>query len=354
MKKIFTTLLIAAGLIAVPSVAHAGGSDAPTPYTVTVDGVYLPAGDVFSANEHVNVRDDTGKSYSIHFEEKYADPNNQEWKNRPFDHTDPRNQFYGGSFLPWEALNGFNAKSDFCVTWVQVSGYNEHFGEGGQDPIGPGCENPNPPMTEYSEWTHVAFDCTTEAGDVINRSREVTVTTYFFNGEVKDVTTTTQTEQYTVTEMDVLNIECREVVNPVAPALKLATVTCTDQDSTYTPAVMTLPAVENGVWKIGDETVSGDFTLARDQVVSVTFTVSDGDTYRVGDAPTPEDGSFWTAEKDGNSIVYTVTSNAVEDIADCDLANSGLGMSPWIIAGAIVLPVAGVALAFSGRKKARA
>lgn len=122
MKK-FAVLILAAGLVLGGSaVAYAGGSDAHTPYTVDVNGITLPAGDTFPDGGHVNVKSNQGDR-GIHFESL----NNQ-----------PSGQWIGKSFLPWEAF-GFDI-SDLCVTWVQISLYNEHFGEGGQSPIGNGCE----------------------------------------------------------------------------------------------------------------------------------------------------------------------------------------------------------------------
>src|SRR5690625_2842948 len=123
-KHIFPALTVA-GLLAVsPAVAFAGGSDSPTPYEVTVEGVALPAGQVFPAHGHVNVRID-GVGYGIHF-----DPNN--------DH--PGGAWIGKSSIPWTA---FGIESG-CVEWVQIHGFNEHFGEGGQDPVCFGDAEPTP------------------------------------------------------------------------------------------------------------------------------------------------------------------------------------------------------------------
>src|SRR5690625_1437547 len=123
-KHIFPALTVA-GLLAVsPTVAFAGGSDSPTPYEVTVEGVALPAGQVFPAHGHVNVRID-GVGYGIHF-----DPNNNH----------PGGQWIGASFIPWTAF-GVDAG---CASWVQISSFNEHYGEGGQSPICFGDETPEP------------------------------------------------------------------------------------------------------------------------------------------------------------------------------------------------------------------
>ncbi|QYF98938.1 hypothetical protein [Microbacterium sp. PAMC21962] len=126
--------MIAAALAAVLLVAPMGGSDAPTPYTVDAAGITLPAGASFTDGGHVNIRTTTG-SYSIHFEAL----NNQ-----------PSGKWIGASFLPWSAF-GLDAAS-VCVEWVQLAEFPEHFGEGGQAPVGAGCSvtpepSPSPTLT---------------------------------------------------------------------------------------------------------------------------------------------------------------------------------------------------------------
>lgn len=346
MKRFLVGVVAAIALVfgaAVPASA-AGGSDSPTPYTVATDGIYLPAGDTFGANDHVNVKTNKG-NFSIHFEKKYADPNDAEWRNRPFNHADPRNQFYGQSFLPWEAL--FNAKTNFCVTWVQINGYNEHFGEAGQDPVGPGCTTP-PPTTEYGQWEGKVFTCESKVGDELPVTRVNKVTYYKHDGSVKKTKQVTETGTYTVTEADLWNLDCRGVVTPVVPTLKLASQTCVAQEPVYTPAILTLPVVENGVWSVaGSQTASGEIELDRDVTLEVTFLVTDRTKFKIGTLPTP-DGTFWTVAKgDGESIVFTVAPNVVDE-TDCSLANSGMDTAPVMIAagvGLVALVGGGVLLA---------
>ncbi len=131
MRKLYAALATAAVIAIFPiSAAYAGGSDDPTPYTVTTEGVQLPDGVTFPDGGHVNIKSNQGDR-GIHFESL----NNQ-----------PSGKWIGKSFLPWEAF-GLDV-STLCVTWVQVSLYNEHFGEGGQSPIGKGCEPcPTPSST---------------------------------------------------------------------------------------------------------------------------------------------------------------------------------------------------------------
>lgn len=131
MKKLLalaTSVLLGLGLAVVgSSTAYAGGSDSPTPYTVTVDGIQLPDGVSFRDNGHVNIKTNLGNA-GIHFE-------SQNW---PADH--PKTFYIGENFLPWDAF-GFD-KAKLCVSWVQIDFYNEHVGEGGQSPVGMGCEQP--------------------------------------------------------------------------------------------------------------------------------------------------------------------------------------------------------------------
>ena len=103
-----------------PAVA---GSDSPTPYTVTAQGITFPA--PLEAHGHVNVRLTNGSSRGLHL-----DPNNGH----------PGAAWIGATFLPWSALG----ITDGCVAWIQWSGANEHYGEGGQSPV---CLTPTPAPT---------------------------------------------------------------------------------------------------------------------------------------------------------------------------------------------------------------
>lgn len=122
--SVATTLLLTPALaFAAPAAAAPvalGGSDSPVPYTVSAQGLTLPNGDVFRNNGHVNIKYTVGgaqKSANIHFETQ----NNQ-----------PSGKYVGKKYLPWSALI---RDASYCITWVQVSHYNEHFGEGGQKPV---------------------------------------------------------------------------------------------------------------------------------------------------------------------------------------------------------------------------
>ncbi len=130
MKKKLITILAAVGVVfggifVTPTIAHAGGSDSPTPYTVTSTGVQLPVGDSFQANGHINWSTTKSSTNGIHF-----DPNNGH----------PGGAYIGKTFFPISLDPGE------CITWVQISNYNEHFGEGGQDPVCAPAEVPEKPQ----------------------------------------------------------------------------------------------------------------------------------------------------------------------------------------------------------------
>lgn len=138
MRAAPVALLTTAILVATPTIASAG-SDSPVPYTVTASGVSLPAGQVFREHGHVNYRatalDGTGEqSFNVHLET-----------------TNGRSTagYVGAGFLDFAgAAAAFPA--GYCVTWVQVEGFDEHFGEGGQAPEctpRPTPLSPAPPVT---------------------------------------------------------------------------------------------------------------------------------------------------------------------------------------------------------------
>ncbi|RPF20422.1 hypothetical protein [Myceligenerans xiligouense] len=131
-SRVATTLAVApALLLAAP--AAASGSDGQVPYEVTAEGLTLPDGATFPDGGHVNIKytvDGAESSAGIHFETL----NDQ-----------PSGQYVGASFLPWAEL--IDATS-YCVTWVQVSEYDQHFGEGGQQPVCTGDEPGPTPTTE--------------------------------------------------------------------------------------------------------------------------------------------------------------------------------------------------------------
>ncbi|UJP40055.1 hypothetical protein [Cellulomonas palmilytica] len=115
-----TALPLVTGLLLVASStgAWAGGSDDPVPYSVTVDGLTLAPGDTFANHDHVNVtythRGRTG-SANLHIEG-----------------TRSTGGLIGKNAVRWDTVG---IPENSCITWVQVSKYNEHYGEGGQKPV---------------------------------------------------------------------------------------------------------------------------------------------------------------------------------------------------------------------------
>src|SRR5690625_7991586 len=93
MRKMIVAILTGMLLLFGVATASAAGSDAPTPYQATTEGVHLPAGDTFPAGGHVNVRyfdgDGIQRTAGIHFEAS----NNQ-----------PGGQWVGEPFIPWSAF----------------------------------------------------------------------------------------------------------------------------------------------------------------------------------------------------------------------------------------------------------
>ena len=130
IAAVISASMLAVTAWAIP--AYAGGSDDPTPYTVDEDGITLAPGDAFEDNGHVNIEVDVAgelKKLNLHFESMNQAPDS------------PKSYYIGKSFLPWSA---FGLEGDFCVTWVQISLYNEHFGEGSQESMCIGLEGQCP------------------------------------------------------------------------------------------------------------------------------------------------------------------------------------------------------------------
>lgn len=157
MKNKLVSIAAAVLLLLGVSPAFAGGSDDPTPYEVTPVGITLPSGDVFEAHGHINIKYTFGSggvaasSLNLHF-----DPNNNQ----------PGTPFIGESGITWQdmfAAKGKTVPKNLCVTWVQIHGYNEHFGEGGQKPV---CIN-QPPVEEPLVLPQGDYTATCDAVEVI-------------------------------------------------------------------------------------------------------------------------------------------------------------------------------------------
>lgn len=122
-----------------------GGSDDPTPYTVDGSGVTLPAGEVFGDGWHVNIKTTEG-GYGVYFEGKCVERVDAECEGARHELA----QFIGQGFIPWSAFGVGCA----TVEWVQVSAYNEHWGEGGQSGVST-C----PPVVEQRVSESSDFSC---------------------------------------------------------------------------------------------------------------------------------------------------------------------------------------------------
>lgn len=142
-----TTIIVAIGLAAVgvTGAATAAGSGDPVPYTVTATSLTLPSGDVFSANGNNdgNVKYIPSSQYVAG--QTYTNPGaNWTVTNVNF-HLENKPGFgagvEGASTLPFSISGSDGAfkanlpTTGYCIVWVQVGGYNQHFGEGGQAPI---------------------------------------------------------------------------------------------------------------------------------------------------------------------------------------------------------------------------
>ncbi len=171
-RKVITGIAVATltvlGSIAAPTAANAGGSDSPTPYSVTESGITLPAGDVFRDNGHVNIKT-SGGARGLHFEGKCVIRTDAECAGQRHDAA----QFIGQTTIPWSA---FGLSGEFCVTWVQISQYNEHFGEGGQPSVCVGekkTPTPEVPLPDPEvRWESSASQIVCEDRTVVSTFRE--------------------------------------------------------------------------------------------------------------------------------------------------------------------------------------
>ena len=98
-------------------------------YTVTPEGVQLPEGQTFQAHGHINIKITTLEGVYIRDVNMHFDPNNGH----------PGGQFIGQSFYQVDLADGE------CIGWVQVHGFNYHFGENGEEPV---CETETPVIPE--------------------------------------------------------------------------------------------------------------------------------------------------------------------------------------------------------------
>ncbi|KAM0789741.1 hypothetical protein ACM66B_006596 [Microbotryomycetes sp. NB124-2] len=114
-------------------------SDSCTPYSVLPGGVQLPSGTTFQANGHVNYQAVPCSQYDPSKNQSYLNPGSN-WTPQSFGmHFDPNNNQPGGAYIGKSLFDWGQAAAampgGFCITWVQIDFYNQHYGEGGQKPI---------------------------------------------------------------------------------------------------------------------------------------------------------------------------------------------------------------------------
>lgn len=287
------------------TIYKAGGSDSPVPYSLTPDGIQLNDGDTFEANGHIDIKftsdDGSSAEAGIHF-----DPNN--------DH--PGGQWIGESFLPWSP---FGLESGDCVTWIQISQYNEHYGEGGQEaycivgeeeppveePEEPTPEEPEvPTVTKYepsvedtcdgTTWTHPAFEAS--YGEITHY--EVSV-----NGGAREA---------------------------------------------YTPGDVILVAEDGGSWSVSLFAYSKTFPMGHqlgqskgvDEVCEITPPVDpeEPEEPEEPETPDPEEPEEPEEPEDETSDSETVTSSVQPVTVDDQLAvtGSGFDIAGILVAGALL------------------
>ncbi|HEY4151860.1 MAG TPA: hypothetical protein VGM38_00925 [Pseudolysinimonas sp.] len=170
------TLLVAASLSLVGVAGSAaalgspGTSDGPIPYTLTTTSLTLSSGHTFSSSSPTNdgnvayiplAQYSVGQTYTSHPSSWTITTINFHIEQNP--HTGKA--MIGLSTLPFDqsasdgAFRGTLPSTGYCIVWVQVDGYNEHFGEGGQAPL---CTTPTmTPDAVAAAPTIVAATCAT-------------------------------------------------------------------------------------------------------------------------------------------------------------------------------------------------
>lgn len=218
MKKFWIILVAIAALVLVGAPANATGSDGVPPYDVGQTGITLPEGDTFPAHGHVNIKytdfeGNNEQSAGIHF-----DPNNGH----------PGGQWIGETYIPWTA---FGLTDNWCLSWVQIHGYNQHYGEGPhkelcippvnpcvEDQYAPNCKIPPAPETWYDSQERVN-DLVCEVGAtgygiITTEAREGTLTPVWVETEWSWVLPTewVWTDWIVVSEERVVDESCDPLV----------------------------------------------------------------------------------------------------------------------------------------------
>ena len=139
----------AIGLVAGAGAASAHQNSEPkTPtFTLTNIGIDLQQS-TLEDNGHINIKLSSGKEINIHVERKCADvADGKHPECGSSDASVPNKtdvaRLIGKTLIPWSVF-GTKVASDSCITWVQVSTENYHFGEHGEKQFCLTDEEPTP------------------------------------------------------------------------------------------------------------------------------------------------------------------------------------------------------------------
>ena len=276
--------------------ANTDGSDNLTPYSVTQAGIQLPAGDTFRDNGHVNIQA-TGSTWNnLHFEGKCIDRTDAECAGDRHEAA----QFIDKDFIPWSA---FGLQGEFCVEWVQISHYNQHFGEGGQSPVcvgGP--ELPTKPDPVVEDTTEERMTC--EAG-VENRTVHV-VTDWILNETSNEYVPSDPVVTFgewefvrELTDVESAELECEVAPPPVFEPISDVFAFC---DGTG------VATFDNS---LSNATVS--FELIVNGEVVVVRSVEPGDVLTVPFEGAEPGSNVFVQDQDGNELARDTVPEACEE-----------------------------------------
>src|SRR4051812_27292464 len=145
-------LLVAASLSLVGVAGSAaalgapGTSDGPIPYSLTTTSLTLSSGHTFSSSSPTNDGNVKYIPLSQYVAGQSYTNQGANWTVLNINFHVEQNAGFGASMigktvLPFDtaasggAFRGTLPSTGYCIVWVQVDGYNEHFGEGGQAPL---------------------------------------------------------------------------------------------------------------------------------------------------------------------------------------------------------------------------
>lgn len=135
-RRAIAALMVAGVVLSVASCAVTPAHADELSFSVSAEGVTLPAGQTFPDGGHVNIHASQPHT-DLHFEAKCITRVDAECAGALHDAA----QYIGTSFIPWSA---FGLTGSFCIPWVQVAGIDKHFGDAGEAPI---CAGGTPSTT---------------------------------------------------------------------------------------------------------------------------------------------------------------------------------------------------------------